>query len=67
MQVLQCPRCEMRFPSASELSDHLSVDHPEFHSNAASVENDLLGACHCHHRGGSPHAKHDEPAPGDAA
>ena len=30
MQVLQCPKCEMRFPSASELSDHLSVDHPDF-------------------------------------
>ncbi len=33
--VLQCPRCEVRLPSPSELNDHLASDHPDFRSTAA--------------------------------
>jgi hypothetical protein len=49
MKVLQCPKCEVRVWHPSELRDHLTTDHPSFESNALSVEDDLLGACHCHH------------------
>ncbi len=54
--VLQCPRCEVRFPSPSELNDHLASDHPDFRSTAATVEDDLLSACHCHHHGATSKA-----------
>jgi hypothetical protein len=27
--VLQCPECELRFTSRSELEMHIAVDHPE--------------------------------------
>jgi hypothetical protein len=27
MNAIQCPRCELRFPTRSELEDHLAVDH----------------------------------------
>lgn len=58
--VLQCPRCEVRFPNPSELNDHVASDHPDFRSAAATIEDDLLGACHCHHHGATmrPHASH---------
>lgn len=49
--ILQCPRCEVRFRSPSELNDHLASDHPDFRAAADTVEDDLLGACHCHHHG----------------
>jgi hypothetical protein len=29
MDVLQCPYCELRFTSRSELEQHKSFDHPE--------------------------------------
>jgi hypothetical protein len=49
MNVLQCPKCEIRVWHASELRDHLTTDHPSFESRATSAEDDLLGACYCHH------------------
>jgi hypothetical protein len=27
MRIRQCPRCELRFPSSSELEDHLAQGH----------------------------------------
>ncbi|HET7482284.1 MAG TPA: hypothetical protein VFK89_05425 [Actinomycetota bacterium] len=48
MHVVQCPKCELRLATPSELQDHLSTDHPDFRSAATSVEDDLLAACHCH-------------------
>jgi hypothetical protein len=51
MTVYQCPRCELRFGRTSELRGHLDNEHRTFRSTAASVEDDLLGACHCNHRG----------------
>jgi hypothetical protein len=51
MHVLQCPKCEVRLPSAAELKDHLATDHPDFEATASSVENDLLSASHRHHDG----------------
>jgi hypothetical protein len=51
MHVLQCPRCDVRLPSAAELKDHLATDHPDFAATASSVENDLLSAGHRRHDG----------------
>jgi hypothetical protein len=56
MNVLQCPRCTIKLRHPSELRDHLASDHPSFEARAASAEDDLLGACHCHH--------HESPAAG---
>jgi hypothetical protein len=28
VHVFQCPKCQLRFPSSSELKEHLTVDHP---------------------------------------
>ena len=58
-QVLQCPRCEVRVPTISELNDHLSHDHPDFRAQADTMEDDLLGACHCHHRHLQPEPRGD--------
>lgn len=55
MRVLHCPRCEVRFLIAAELTDHISLDHPDFHATATSAENDLLAACHCHHHASGRH------------
>lgn len=32
MEVLQCPACELKFRFASELEQHLSLEHPEFYA-----------------------------------
>lgn len=31
MDVLQCPACTLKFRFASELEDHLKLEHPDFH------------------------------------
>ena len=55
MDVLQCPDCELKFRFASELEQHLEVEHPEFHalikeSGESAVEAaERLKARH-HHR-----------------
>lgn len=30
MDVLQCPACELKFRFASEVEDHLKLEHPAF-------------------------------------
>jgi hypothetical protein len=30
MEVLQCPVCELKFRFASEVEDHLKLEHPDF-------------------------------------
>jgi hypothetical protein len=50
MDALQCPRCPVRFRYASELRDHLEHDHPDFRARPTDAAEDLLEACHCHHR-----------------
>ena len=62
MDTFHCPRCELRFRYANELRDHLDQDHPEFHSQAGSVDADLLDACHCHHHAPGVHAR-SQPTP----
>ena len=32
MDVLQCPDCELKFRFASELDQHLALEHPEFYA-----------------------------------
>jgi hypothetical protein len=51
MTTYQCPRCELRFGYSSELKGHLDNEHKAFRVMAGSLEDDLLGACHCNHHG----------------
>ena len=44
MDVLQCPVCELKFRSASELEWHLATDHPDFKSEPKSQEASPLHA-----------------------
>lgn len=46
MDVVQCPACELRFRFASELDDHMGVEHPAFDWEPRSLEDDLLAAQH---------------------
>ena len=58
MDVFQCPDCELKFRYASELMQHIEVDHPGFHIDPKSIEDALISASHRHrhkpsYRGGS--------------
>lgn len=55
MHVFQCPRCDLKLPSAAELTDDLDSDHPDFHAWPTSVADALLSACHCRHHDGANH------------
>jgi hypothetical protein len=46
MDVFQCPDCELRFRFASELDQHISLDHPEFEWTPRTVEDALMAASH---------------------
>ena len=48
MDVFQCPDCELKFRYASELMQHIEVDHPEFRIDPKSVEDALISASHRH-------------------
>ncbi len=41
MDVLQCPECELRFRFASELEEHLKLEHPAFHARTQSGESSV--------------------------
>ena len=56
VDVYQCPECELRFVTPSELEQHIAVDHPEFHAEWKSVDDPLLKA---HHRYRSRNAPRD--------
>ncbi len=45
MDVYQCPECELRFRSARELDDHISLDHPEFEAEGKPI-NEVLAEAH---------------------
>jgi hypothetical protein len=38
MDVLQCPVCELKFRSPSELEWHIATDHPDFKSEPKADE-----------------------------
>lgn len=38
MAVLQCPVCELRFRTESDLDDHLKLDHPDFEATPADED-----------------------------
>ena len=46
MDVLQCPECPLRFMNASELEQHLALDHPDFHAEAEHVDDSIVVAVH---------------------
>jgi hypothetical protein len=46
MYVYQCPECQLKFQFASELEQHLSIDHPGFEVTAKTIEDALMSASH---------------------
>lgn len=55
MDVYQCPECELRFRFASELKEHMGLEHPGFHVDPKSIEDALLSESGRHrHRGHHP-------------
>ncbi len=58
MDVYQCPCCDLRFQFASELLQHVSVEHPQFEVHPKTVEDALLSASHRHR-----HGRHHHPPP----
>lgn len=50
MDVYQCPECRLKFRLASELDDHLRLDHPDFHAEPKTLEDELIAAAHPHRR-----------------
>ena len=42
--VLQCPECELRFRSSSELEQHITFDHPEFKLEGHSIKEAIEAA-----------------------
>ncbi len=56
MDIFQCPECDLKFRYSSELKEHLASDHPEFHVDPKSLEDDLLSAAYRHR-----HAPHYHP------
>jgi hypothetical protein len=54
MDVFQCPECDLKFRFASELEQHMALDHPEFESHSKSVEDSLLAAARRRHHAPEP-------------
>jgi hypothetical protein len=48
--VVQCPRCELRFPSNQETAHHLLVDHGSDAIKLADVVRDIHGRARPHQR-----------------
>jgi hypothetical protein len=46
MEVFQCPDCDLRFRFASEMEQHISIDHPDFEFTPRTIEDSLLQAGH---------------------
>ena len=62
MDVLQCPDCELKFRFASELEQHLALEHPDFYARIKeSGESAVEAAERLKHR----HHRHQGPAPGN--
>jgi hypothetical protein len=46
MDVYQCPECELRFRTASEMDAHIKIDHPEFHVKWSSEDDYRASSAH---------------------
>jgi hypothetical protein len=58
MDVYQCPECELRFRTMSEMDAHLEADHPGFRAER-SAQDDYLALRGRRHR--SAHDRRHEP------
>ena len=66
MEVLQCPDCELKFRFASELEQHLSLEHPEFHARIKESGESAVQAAERYkrqHRKSHPHTGSGTNAP----
>jgi uncharacterized C2H2 Zn-finger protein len=41
METFQCPECELKFRLATELASHLNDDHPAWHVEPTTPEEQL--------------------------
>jgi hypothetical protein len=48
MDVYQCPECELKFISSSELQQHLQLDHPDFKAEPKYRNEAPLSTAHRH-------------------
>jgi hypothetical protein len=55
MYVYQCPECNLKFQYASELEQHMSIDHPDFHVTPKTIEDALMSASHRPRHAGGYH------------
>jgi predicted nucleic acid-binding Zn ribbon protein len=46
MYVYQCPECNLKFAYATEMEQHLSLDHPDFEVTPKTIEDSLMSASH---------------------
>ena len=44
VSVLQCPECELKFASESDLEQHLTSDHPGFHADQKTPDDVMFEA-----------------------
>ena len=52
MDVYQCPYCELKFRTESELQQHISFDHPKAEGEAKYHQDSPRSTAHRHrHRG----------------
>lgn len=58
MYVYQCPECDLKFQFASELQQHLALDHPNFVATPQTIEDALTSTTHRRH---VPRIHSDEP------
>lgn len=59
VDVYQCPDCELRFRFASELEEHITLEHPDFRVESKSLEDLLLSASRRHrHKRSKPESSH---------
>ncbi len=63
MTIYQCPGCELRYATGSELLEHIASDHPSFEVTSKSAEDALLSAAHRHRHASHYHAGSDKNAP----
>ena len=42
--AMQCPVCELRFVSASEMEQHITLDHPDFKLEGRSIKEAIEAA-----------------------
>lgn len=62
MDVYQCPCCELRFISGSEMKQHMALDHPDVEADTATAEQSRMSS-YKHRHAGRHEASSDRNSP----